>query len=380
MDRLKLALSWHKDWKSGVPNPTALTTRRAYLRSLQSAEIGQIAELVRETRDGRLRLAYDLARPIYDELHMVSDVFTSSNPLDLLDLADVPGDDRLIAQQRFEALCVVDLAIATYELERYDPMQRVEEDLKAMIHLLERRVFSGETRELDIYTYHDAVRYGVEHVSYDRSDPRDGLLERQHNSRCRIVRRGGLVTRFDARPKDRFHTVLKIIRQILMPKAGKDPYRMSDRCGMKFVVQDLAAARMLAEEIQWMLEASGARVQGDGDNLLAETGAPADLENPHSSPRYRKKQFAVTWNGRVYEIQIVLFPDYYAAHYALDDENHDIYKLGQAQDDVLPLLFPGDIYLEERTWKNESLRRLLHDRQIETLGWSRERHVRNGKH
>lgn len=155
---------------------------------------------------------------------------------------------------------------------------------------------------------------------------------------------------------------------------------MTDRCGLKFVLKSVEEARTLSAEVCWMLDANGAFVTPDGDNLTEETATAADPDNAHASPKYRKKQISVLWNGRVYEIQFVLFSGYYAALYALDDENHDIYKLRKALGDVLPLLYPGSIYLDEGTWDDPGLRQMLRDRLIETLGWNRERHLRNGKH
>lgn len=375
--QLQLVLAWKKDW-TGIRDPSAVAARRAYLRGRDPADIALLSNYVREARIGRVDLMRELASPLADELHMVSDVECESNPLDLIDLVDIPGDDRLIVQQRFEALSLADLAVAMYELEKRDSMDRVEQDLRAMITLLERRVFSGETRELDIYTYHDPDDlYRVRQVSYDAPADHPGLVERKHNSRSRIMR-DGKAARFDARPKDRFRTILKLVRQIGSPKPGQDPYLVKDRCRFTFAVEDVDSARSVAEEIRWYLVASGADVVDDGDNLTEETGVAADATNPRSSPRYRKKQLAVRWHGRWYEFQIVTFAGYYGALYTLDEENHAIYKTRQGVSDLLPMLYPASIYLEEGTWNNASLVKLLHDRQIERLGWNHRRH--NGKH
>ncbi len=377
--QLQLVLGWKKDW-TGARDPSAIRERRAYLRDRDPADIALLSNHVREARIGRVDLMRELAFPLSDELHMVSDVECASNPLDLIDLADVPGDDRLVVQQRFEALCLADLAVAMHELERRDSMDRVEQDLRAMITLLERRIFSGETRDLDIYTYHDPEElYRVRQVVYDVPTDFAGLVERKHNSRCRITR-DGKITRFDARPKDRFRTILKLIKQITSPKADQDPYLVKDRCGFKFVVQDVETARVLAEELRWYLVASGARVREDGDNLTVETGAAADTTNPRSSPRYRKKQLAVHWHGRWYEFQVVVFAGYYGSLYVQDEENHVIYKMRQGVKDILPMLYPGPIYLEEGSWEIDGLTKLLYERQIENLGWNLRRRNGNGKH
>lgn len=377
--QLQLVLGWMKDW-TGIRDPDAIRERRSYLRARNPGEIAHIANRVRDAREGRLSLARELAWPIYDELHMVSNVFVTSNPLDLLDIVDTDGDDKLLVQQRFEALCLSDLAVAMHELEQRDSMDRVEHDLHAMIQFLERRIFSGETRELDIYTYHDPDdMYRVRQTSYDAPATHAALVERKHNSRCRITR-DGVVTRFDVRPKDRFRTVIKLLKQTMSPKPGHDPFVARDRCGFKFVVKGVADASALAKELEWVLSASGADVRDGGDNLTKETGAPADVTNARSSPKYLKKQFDVLWHGRWYEFQIVVFSGYYSALYALDEENHVIYKLRQGVKDVLPVLYPGHLYFEEADgWESEGVVKLLMDRQIENLGWPLRR-LGNGRH
>ncbi len=377
MNSLKLVLEWRKDW-TGERDPKAIRTRLAVLRGCKPTDMELLSNRVREARDGRALLAKELAWPIYDELHMIGSVFATSNPLDLLELADIAGSDRLIVQQRFEALCLTDLAIAMYQLERIDSMNRVEEDMRGMIDLLQRRIFSGTTRDLDIYTYHDAQdMFRVKGVSYDVSGEFPNLVQRKHNSLCRVTKEG-IVLRFDVRPKDRFRTVVKLVKQLNAPKEGQDPYLVKDRCGFKFVVQSTEDAIALAEELEWFLVASGADVKSDGDNLTVETGVGADVTNPHTSPNYRKKQLAVHWHGRWYEFQIVLFSGYYSAQYALDDENHTVYKLRQGMKDILPMLYPGKIFLEEKTWESDALQKMLLERQLENLGWWHQRKQRNG--
>ncbi len=377
MESLKLVLEWRKDW-TGERDPKAIRTRLAALRVCEAADMELLSNRVREARDGRALLAKELAWPIYDELHMIGSVFATSNPLDLLELADIAGNDRLIVQQRFEALCLTDLAVAMYQLERIDSMDRVEEDMRGMIDLLQRRIFSGVTRDLDIYTYHDAQdMFRVKGVSYDVPGDFPKLAERKHNSLCRVTKEG-IVLRFDVRPKDRFRTVVKLVKQLNAPKEGQDPYLVKDRCGFKFVVQSTEDAIALSEELQWFLVASGAEVKLDGDNLTVETGVGADVTNPHTSPKYRKKQLAVHWHGRWYEFQIVMFSGYYSAQYALDDENHTVYKLRQGMKDILPMLYPGTIFLEEKTWQSEALEKMLLERQLENLGWWHQRKQRNG--
>ena len=82
----------------------------------------------------------------------------------------------------------------------------------------------------------------MKETEFDHPGMHGRLRERRHLSRCRLLpdRSFG---RFDARSKDRFRTVLKLIKQIEKPKPGRDPFLVKDRCGFKFVVTDVRAAR-----------------------------------------------------------------------------------------------------------------------------------------
>ncbi|MEI6510725.1 MAG: hypothetical protein WCO25_01640 [Candidatus Uhrbacteria bacterium] len=372
-----MVLSWHKDW-TGERDPKAIRTRRSYLRAIEPNKIRKLASRARGVRDGRLDLAEELALPIFDELEMADEVYAVSHPLKLLALADVHGDDEQNVQQRFEALCVLDLAAMSYELERIDPMVDVEEDVDAMRQLLQRSVLIDGSRKRFIYTYHDPEdMYRVKAVSYDVPGTFGKLLERKHNSRVRMTREG-VTLRTGTRAKNRFRTVMKLLQQQIAPKEGHDPMLVKDRCGFKFVVESIDAVNALAEELVWNLIAFGAEVYPDSDNLTKETGTAADPTNSLSSPKYKQKQLAVFWHNRWYEFQIVTFGVFYSAKYAHDEENHTIYKMRQGMKNMLPLLFPGKIYLPEQSWQDASLQQLLYERQRENLGWFHERQKRNG--
>ncbi len=379
MERLKEVLSWNKDW-TGLRDPFATRKRKNYLESIEAKKIKHVASRVADAREGRMHLAKEIAWPIVDELEMIGEVLVTSNPLALLRLADKAGDDRLHLRQRFESVCLFDLGLAGFELERLDPMRRVEDDVRAMISLLDALVFSGATAGLDVHTYHDADDvYRVKGISYGAATPEKypNLAPRKHYSLCRITNKG-VTLRFEVRAKDRFRTVVKLLKQAVWPKEGQDPLVVKDRCGFKFVVQDLEAVKTLVDELRWNLEACDAVVLADGDNLTVDTGTAADPSNPRSSKKYKKKQLAVFWHERWYEFQIVTFAHYYSARYSLDEENHVIYKLQQGGKDVLPMLFRGDLYLEEGRWDDPDLQKMLYDRQLENLGWFHQRQKRNG--
>jgi len=375
---LSRVLEWRKDW-TGRYDPSVIRVRRAYLETLAPRDIVLLSNRVREARRGRMALAHELAFPVEDELEMVSGVESTSNPFELAGLADVPGDDCFVTQQRFEALCVLDLAVMMSELERGDPMDRVEADQGAMIALLEEHVFSGTPIDLDVFTYHDPApsgMYRVREVRYQDPASLPAWLERKHNSRCRITR-DGIVAHFTGKPKDRFDTVIKLLRQVSRPKEGWNPCVVKDRCRCTFVVQDIGCVRALSGELRSVLGVHGALLHDGGDNLTVMTTGASDPTNPFSSPKFRKKQFDLQWHGRWYEIQIVTFDGFYGARYASDTQNHAIYKLLQGTRDILPAFYPPHVYLEDgETWSAPELQRLLLDRQVQNLGWSQRR--RNG--
>ena len=379
MERLKTVLSWNGDW-TGLRDPIATRKRKSFLESVEARKIKHVASRVADARAGRMLLAKEIAWPIIDELQMIGDIEVTSNPLALLRLADTPGDNRLVMRRRFEALCLFDLGLIGFELERIDPMRRVEDDVLAMIGLLEEFVFSGDTQELDVHTYHDAEEvYRVKGISYDVATPEKfpKLAPRKHYSLCRITNRG-IVLQFDVRAKDRFRTVVKLLKQAERPKENQDPLLVKDRCGLKFVVQSLEEVNALVEELRWHLEACDAVVVADGDNLTVDTGTAADPSNPHSSSKYKMKQLSVFWRGRWYEFQIVTFANHYSALYSQDEENHVLYKLKQVGKDVFSKLFLGNLYLGEGRWDDPALKQMLYDRQIQNLGWFHERQKRNG--
>lgn len=367
-DPLSAAVERKRDW-TGTCGQGAVAERRDYLRALSPEKITRMSDYVREARAGRKAVGHELAFPVEPMLEMISGVESTSNPLDLLLLAEVPGDDCVAVQQRFEAVCVLDLAAMTLELERRDPMDAVEYDQRAMIALFEEHVFAGRPYDLDIYTYHnsaDAYRAAV--VSYDHPVAAPGLVERRHVSRCRTAR-CGVGAHFIGMPKNRFEAIVKLLRQADAPKPNRDATVVRDRCRFLMVVKDVETARDFAAEIRWQLESHGAVVTDGGDNLTVDTGLPADPDNPASSRRYRKLQLDVLWRGRWYEIQFQTFDAHYSAKYALDEENHVIYKLTQGVRGVLRLFFPPDIYLAGERWDDPRLHGELHKRQIENLGW-----------
>lgn len=367
-ERFRTVMGWRRDW-TGAHNRDVLNRRYEYLRDRPSGEVAYIRQLVRWARDARLLLARELAWPIYDELHMVDDTFCCSDPFGLLGFVDVPGDDPLLVQRRFEALCLADLGVAMFELELADSMDRVEADLASMLALINGKIMSRDTVDLVIYTYHDPNdMYSARGVSFGEPGSFPGLYERRHMSRCRISR-DGIIFRSKTRPKDPFRSLVKIMRQMDAPTSGKDSFLIKDRCAFQFVTKDATSAAALAAQIRHCLEVAGAHVFDDGDNLTADTGHQANVENGMSSRKYRKKQMVALWHGRWYEFQFLTFQDYYGSRYALDDANHVIYKLRQGLTGVLPVFFPGPIYLEEGTWDSDGLKTMLYERQIENLGW-----------
>lgn len=379
MERLKEVLKWSEDW-TGKHDPAAIERRRVFLRAMDPMAVAALSGQVRIARKERIALAEEFVNDVLDdELDEEPAVSVTSKPLDLLRLADQPGDDPMLVQRRFEALCLCDFAVAMHELEAFDSMDQVESDLRDMIKLLSNRMFLRKTSDIDVYTYHadDAGMHRVREVSFDAPKRFPGLIERRHNSRC-LVATNGQPVHYGVRAKDLFRTVMKIVKQVNVGRSN--PHVVKDRRGLRLVVRTMEEALWVEREVRWQLTASGATVKEDGNNLTKASSGPADITNANSSEHFKVLKLLAHWCGHWYEFQIVLFAGLYSSRYALDDENHKIYKLGQALDNAFPVLYPGHIYLEEGSWKNPELRKLLLASRVDRLGWSRHRKQNGNGH
>ncbi|MFZ5365087.1 MAG: hypothetical protein ACOZBH_02730 [Patescibacteria group bacterium] len=92
------------------------------------------------------------------------------------------------------------------------------------------------------------------------------------------------------------------------------------------------------------------RIDGDGDTngYSARTNAP-------------NRHFKVWHRGRLVEVQMFLFGNYFNRKFSIDESNHHLYRLRQVCD-VLPMLAPQDVYNVD--WKDEELLRQMHQLQI----------------
>lgn len=362
-------VEWTNDWTT-ADRPEAFAERRAYLGRLSNVRLALLDEWVRAMRTDRWVMAKELVAPVVRELEPVALTDMKSNPVALLEFGDVRGDGPYVVKRRFEALCLLDLALGVDLLEQQDPASVVENDGARMMSLIERELFQADVlRSLTVWSYHDpkdAYRVHEGRVGFDaRLDP-GSPYERRNPEPCRVLKDGTSV-RVSQRPKGRFETLLKIHRK----------GTVRDRCGVKFIVPTLADAYALLASIRSLLESRGAEVVDDGDTLVPTLTA-ADPNNPASSPRYRVAKLAAHWGERWHELQVQTFAGYVSAQYALDGENHELYRLKQGLNHQLPLLYPGEIYLEERSWRNPDLRKMLRDRYVQKLDWRVERLSGNG--
>lgn len=363
-------VEWTKDWTT-ADRPAAFAERRAYLGRLSNVRLALLDEWVRAMRTDRWELAKELVAPIVRELETVALTDMKSNPFALLEFGDVRGDSIFAAKRRFEALCLFDLAIGVDLLEQEDPASVVENDGAQMMSLLEQELFrTDELRVVTVWSYHDpedAYRVHEGRVGFDERLDAGSPYERRNPEPCRVLKDGTSV-RVSQRPKGRFETLLKIHRKGVV----------KDRCGVKFIVPSVSDAKKLLASIRRLLKSHGAIVRSDGDTLVP-TAIAADPGNAASSPRYRVAKLMARLHGRWHELQVQTFAGYVSAQYALDGENHELYRLGQGLDHQLPLLYPGEIYLEERSWKNPDLRKMLRDRYVQKLDWRVERLTTNGR-
>ena len=94
---------------------------------------------------------------------------------------------------------------------------------------------------------------------------------------------------------------------------------------------------------------------------------PLDTSNQHTSPFFKAIKLDVLWRNQHFEIQIMTFADYYSSKFALNNENHDLYRLKQALEIYLPIVFPFQVY--GVPWHDDEVRDHLHWIKTEQLGW-----------
>lgn len=357
---------WRKDWFS--LDAKVIEKRLAYLHRASSLERFHLTQAVTIIRYGRERLLDHYAYVYADQLAPDSSVGSTPHLDRLLELAVKNGENNQPDPQRwFEALSLFDQAIAVSRIESEDPYEKIGRDLDTLIDFLRDRFFVGGFEKIDVYSYHDPNDGYTVHtgdVSIDRPLTRPGLTRRKSRMTCRRLA-NDRIAYMHHRIKDPFQTWLKMYRQQL-ERREKNPFFINDRCGLMFVVPSVDELQDIALCLLELLIVNGA-TEIEPLEMNHQTDHRADIQNHHSSARYKAAKMLVDWEGRRFEFQFVTFPDYFTSARSLLDSNHELYKLRQAMNYFLPLIWPECVY--EMDWNNPQIRHTLRSWKEAQLGW-----------
>jgi hypothetical protein len=357
---------WQKDWL--VMSKAAIQKRQRCLLDASSREQIEFALAVRTITHGRKRLVSGYADLFFDQIELDSSIATTMNPNRMLMIAENAMNGKSPDLQRwFEALCRFDQSVAIAKIEIADSQEELDRDMNRLLDFLNDNFFEEEYEKVGIFCYHDpekgfAVR--MEDVGIGHHLSRPGLMRRKSNLTCRQTRKAELAY-IRHRTKDPFDTWLKMQRQIHNAKL-EDPYGVDDRCGLKLIVSSDKDLYIVALRLMMLLIDDGGE---EIEPLVCNYGLEksADVDNKQSSSTYKLAKASVKWRGRVYELQFLTFHDYFTSKRSLLESNHDLYRMRQALDFFLPLLWPKDVY--DIDWKNPRVRSRLYKWKRSQLGW-----------
>ena len=350
-----------REW-DGEYRPRDIERRQCELGALGPAQWRELCDMVGLARDGRERLLALYANLFTHVLRTESRCGTTLNPKFLLDLAGTSGDGVMHRHLRFEAVSIFDLAqmLAWVENQPGESRFSVGEDMAQLIDLFTRSLFEEGTQVARVFTYHEPDdHFHVRDVCLDR--PPSGYCPShvlEHSLVCRTFSNGRLVL-LDHRPKGLFETAIKILKQF---KAGKASWhRVFDRRGIKLIVPTVEDAHVLMDLVEAMAKEHGGKFVRGHSNITGNGTARMDADNQHSSPFFKaaKCEFSFNNDARewVFEVLIATFQDHFSSMYATDQVNHELYRLTQALEVYLPLLWPQSVYRVD--WKSSEVQNLL---------------------
>lgn len=352
-------------------HPEAIGSRRKFLDRSLSRELSYYTRAVQTLRHGRERLVRGFADVYFDQLELDSSVATTSNLGRLLDLSMRPGKNFEPDPQRwFESLSRFDQAVSIAQIEMRDSHESLDRDMNDLLDFLSKQLFVDGFEKIEIYCYHDPkidYRVRAEDIGIGHHLSRPGLVRRKTDLTCRKTVLDE-VAYIRHRIKDPFETWLKMQRQIGDPEKV-DPFAVNDRCGLTFIVESVENLQDIALKLVEILledpKDNGKEIEPLDTNYGSQKAV--DTNNHHSSVGYKAAKTLMEWRGRVFEFQFLTFQDYFSIKRSLLDTNHDLYRLRQALDFFLPLLWPKEIY--DIDWANPSVRGTLRQWKIAQLGW-----------
>jgi len=360
-----------KDW-DGSFNPHAVKRRIKIWRARKKTERKLLNYILHLVRSERERLAEHYLQDLADRIELESLVAVTPNLQHLLNLAAEPGDGPLDKQRRHEAIRLFDETCAIARMEQLDPIEKIHQDLEAMLKLLTRELFETDNQEVLMYTYHDRDDcYRVADYRINERLERDGLLEHENRLVCRTARINGTTDYVALHHRIKRHVPAWLKMQKQVQTSRKDPFNIVDRRGLKLIVPTIPLALQLVELITAIIEREGGSIVASSQNLTSS--GRVDQTNGHSSPNFKTARMEIWWRERFFELQITTFLHYYSSTLSVDMENHAVYRLLQCFDFYFPFLFPTEIYHID--WTDETLRRQMMAREIARLGWLVDRNT-----
>lgn len=357
-----------QDWLE--VSPDAMRWRRQILKWATNRDHEMFAHAIERVRAGQEKLIIKYAPGLMLQLDRDSSVATTPDLHRLLELAVKRHvGQRPDLHRWFDAVSLFDQALGVAQLEKNDPLELVGKSIATLIDFLGHELFQGAFESTEFYVYHDPERdfiVGPDDVGIGRrlSQRADGRTQRKVRLVCRRAIDDGLVF-LHHRIKEPYQVWLKMLRQVAEGKV-KNPYEISDRCGLMFVVETREQIPMLADRILSLLQRNGGIVTEPLEANFA-IDRPTDATNAASSSSYKVAKMRVCWKDRQYELQFIAFYDYFNSTSSLSDANHELYKLRQARRFSFPVLWPSSIY--EIEWDSPHVRHLMRFWKTALLGW-----------
>ena len=343
--------------------------RENYLKSLNPIYLAQCSRMLQDVNREREFLIKYQASPYEDMISLTNEVAGVFNIETMLQLTQDGGRDPFDSRHRFEAVQLFDIAVTMAHIEQYKAMDNLGRDHKENFAQIEQKLFRGQAKKITIWTHHDPKDFfRVNHEpKINKRLRRDAQNVRRHDVKCRILKNGEYVL-VHHRLKGPWRTYLKLLLQKRYHRENphRDTLLVSDRCGDKYIVRTPQLAYKLAQQIRKIFLELGADLSDVQGNISLDR--TVDPDNPHTSSLFKALKFDACLNNQSYENQIMTFRDYFSSHFALNDENHRIYKLNQAISVFLPMLFPSCIH--EVSWGNTGVKKRLRQYTIDQIGWS----------
>jgi hypothetical protein len=330
----------------------AVAWRKRLLRRARLQNIALMSDMCREAKRERAVLAEKYGTAVAPDLVLMSEVNTTYDIREVLELALVPGKGEEHRRHRFEAMSLFDQACLLSAIDTADSFRTISEDLRRLLGEFNERLFGDRSRHVQFQlAQNPGEKYRVRRIAIDAevADVPEGWLIRDETRFCREVREDGFVM-VDDRPKTPYETYLKTTRR----REGNEqkPFEVDDKCGLKMIVSTDEGVLALRDRVGEMMLAMKGVIRASQENITVK--AAVDPRNPHSSDDFRAAKLLADWDERAYEIQICTFQDYFSSLYSTGRENHALYKLGKCLDVYFPILFPSEIY--GHPWHDPALR------------------------